>query len=564
MTDNSDFDGLAFDDQSQIDVLETQAARYGEDTFLIYGPEDREVSFAELDRTANRIGNALRERGVERGETVSLLFRNPLQTLFAMYGTQKAGGIYAPINFEYKGRTLSYQLNDLDSDVLLLEDQYVDRLNFVADDLETHPEVVVLETDADGESLDGAFSRSSFADLLDSDPDAPDVDVAWHDPASIIYTSGTTGKPKGCLLPHRWPTYFTRARRAVMNREDTIHSVVPMYHVVGPYWDTTTSLMTGGRVALWDRFSSSDFWDRVERYEATNTTLISVMQSWLMNQPAEPDDHRNTLNKVQMAPLPENHVAMCRRFGWDVLTCQYGQTECGNPVTGVISPIEDKPGTPDDIRRGKEPADVLAVAEALDIPVLDEAPAERFMGNAMPLLEASVHDEHDEEVPPGEVGEFVVRPKRPGTILKEYYGAPEKTVEGWRNLWWHTGDAVYRDEEGYFYFVDRMGDVIRRRGENVSSMQIQQTINEHDAVAETAVFPVPAEEGGEDEIVAIVQPKAGQTVTSEAVLEYLEPRLPEFMVPRFVVVREELPTTETNKVEKYKLREQFLEGELDE
>lgn len=559
------FDDRPIENHTFKSALEHRAETFGDDPYVIYGHEDRKVSFAELDERSNAIGNALAKLGVEKGDNVAVMLRNPLQSVFAIFGINKIGAVYSPINFDYKGDILAYQLNDSAPDVLILEDQYADRLNFVADDLNSVNHVIEYQTDAESEPLDDRFDCSTFAAAKAADSGETGVDVNWNDPASIMYTSGTTGQPKGCVLPYRWIFgNYALFRASTINRDDTIHYSLPLYHVSATYNGLAPALMAGTTVVLWDRFSTSDFWERVERYSATTTTLVSVMQSWLMNQPESPDDANNTLNKVQMAPLPENHVEVCRRFGFDLLTGQYGQTECGNPVTGVIAPISDGQGTPENLRRGMNPDEALGVAESLDIPVVEEAPAQRFMGDTMPLLEAEVHDENGEEVQLGEVGEFVVRPKRPGIILQEYYRSPEKTVEAWSGLWWHTGDAVYRDQDGNFYFVDRMGDVIRRRGENVSSMQIQNTINEHDAIAETAVFPVPAAEGGEDEIAAIIQPKDGQSVTATEINTHMEPRLPDFMLPEYVEVVKQLPTTETNKVEKYKLQESFIEGDLPE
>ncbi|MFC5973991.1 AMP-binding protein [Halomarina salina] len=557
------FDDRPIENHTFKSALEHRADVFGDDPYLIYGHDDRQVSYAELDAVSNAIGNTLAQIGVEKGDNVSVMFRNPLQTAFAIYGINKIGAVYSPINFDYKGDILTYQINDSAPSVLLVEDQYIERINMVADELNTVDHLVVYKTDDGGVPVDDHFECSTFSAAKDGNTGETEVTIDWSDPASIMYTSGTTGQPKGCVLPYRWIFgNYSLFRSATIDRGDTIHYSLPLYHVSATYNGLAPALIAGTSVVLWDQFSTSEFWERIERYEATTTTLISVMQSWLMSQPEEPDDHRNSLNKVQMAPLPENHVEMCERFGFDLLTGQYGQTECGNPVTGVISPDNADRQTPDEVRRGMNPDEAVRVAKALDVPVYEEAPGERFIGTSMPLIKATVLDENDEELPPGEVGEFAVRPQRPGVIMSEYYRAPDKTVKAWSNLWWHTGDAVFRDEDHNFYFVDRIGDVIRRRGENVSSMQIQNSINDHPAVTETAVFPVPADEGGEDDIAAIVQHVDGAAVTDADLYEHIEPKLPEFMHPQYIEVVADLPTTETNKVEKYKLRQQFIDGEL--
>lgn len=540
-------------------ALENRAERVGDDHFVRYGPEARDVSFSEMNRTANAVGTALCGLGVEPGENVSVMVRHPLRTLFAMFGIHKAGGVYAPINFEYQGDVLAYQLDDTAPEVLVLADRYAERLNDVRDDLSTLPHVVLVETEEPSEPLSDDFEQSSFAAALESEPTKPDVTVSWDDAASIVYTSGTTGRPKGVVLPHRWIfANYTRRNGQLLSRDDVTHTTLPLYHVGGVYADVAVALLSGSAVGLWDRFSPHEFWDRVERYGATKTILLSVMMPWLMDQPEREDDHRNTLNKVHMQPLPENYAEIADRFGFDVVTVGFGQTESGAPLSGAIHAGKEGTGTPADLLRGTPPSEAVAQLAAAGTPVVDGVSEERYMGRPSDdVVEVAVLGERDERLPAGEVGELAVRPKAPGVLMQEYYGKPERTVEAWRNLWFHTGDAVYRDEAGDFYFVDRIGDVIRRRGENVSSIQIQDAATAHGDVAQAAAFPVPAAEGGEDEIGLAVE-LAGD-VGERALESFLADRLPGFMVPDHLFVVDEIPTTETNKMEKYRLREQAVD-----
>ncbi len=554
------FDDRPLREQTMNSILENRAAHLGDQPFLRYGPEERDVSFAELNETANAIGNSLLELGIGHQAKVSVMMRHPLQTLFAMFGIHKAGGVYCPINFEYKGEALSYQLNDTDPTVLFIEDQYVERLNTIADDLSVDPHIIVFETDATSQKLDSTFERSSFAQMLEGQTDSPDVTLTWDDEASIIYTSGTTGKPKGVVLPHRWIfANYTLIFGQTMTEEDVVHTALPLYHVGGVYADIVSALVAGASVGLWDRFSPDEFWYRVDKYGATSVTFISVMWTWLTKQPERDDDHRNTLNKVSVIPLPEDHGEIAERFAFDFILAGFGQTESGIPVGGFIHAARGENATPDELQKGMQPDEVIRQAERLGAPVVDQAPGHRYMSKPMDrYVETTILDERDQEVPPGEVGEFAVRPKAPGILMKEYYGKPAKTVEAFRNLWFHTGDAAYRDEENNYYFVDRMGDVIRRRGENISSIQIQDAVTAHEGVGQAAVFPVPAEEGGEDAITVAIEPAAGYQLTERELLDHLDDRLPEFMHPDHTMFLDEIPTTETNKREKYKLREQFL------
>lgn len=539
------------------DVLENRAAKIGSKTFIHYGPEERDVSFGEMDEKANSIGNGLVELGVERGQKVSVLMRHPLETLFAMFGIHKAGGVYSPINFEYKGNALSYQINDTNPEVLILEDQYAGRVNDIKDDIENPPEMVVYETGAESEILDDDFNSTTLDDLRIASSGRPDVELDCYDEASIVYTSGTTGNPKGVVLPHRWIFgNYTLLFGQMMNEDDIVHTSLPLYHVGGIYADITAALVAGASVSLWNRFSPHDFWDRIDKYGATRTILLSVMIPWLMKQEPTPEDRENTLKMVHMQPLPDNYDEVANRFGFDIVTAGFGQTESGNPLAGFIH--TNPGGTPEEYLAGMTPNEIIKRAEDLKIPVVDDVPEDRYMGKPVFFMDAAIIDENDERLPPGETGELAFRPKQSHIILQEYYNKPERTLEATKNLWFHTGDAAYRDEEGNFYFVDRIGDVIRRRGENISSMQIQDVMNAYDEVAQAAIFPVPAEEGGEDEIGAAIEP-ADNDFTEDAVFDYLDGRLPEFMHPDHLLVVEELPTTETNKIEKYKLRDQLID-----
>lgn len=555
-----EYDERPFKDMSVPDVLERRANALGDDPFIHYGHSETDISFTELDQIANSIANALRERGIGRGDVVSVMFRDPLRTLFAMFGIQKAGAVFSPINFEYSGAVLSYQLNDAAPSILLIEDQYLDRLNFIEANLDHEIQIVVYERKAEShEQVSRGFDvDGTFADLMAASSTAPGLDVAWNDPASVIYTSGTTGRPKGAVIGHRHLFLNTwHLTYVLLSPEDVTHLVLPMYHTAG-LGTVLSSLAVGARVSLWNKFSSSQFWNRIERYHATHTSLFSVMQSWLLGQ--DDPGAANTLNKVGMQPLSDNWREITERFGFDFVIVGFGQTESGNSTFGLIHAAKGEHATPSGVRRGLSPDQIRDRAAKLGVPVVDDVPGDRWMGQPLTYLkQTAVVDDHGEPLPANEVGELVIRPELPGTILQEYLNKPEQTVEAFQDLWFHTEDAVYHDAEGNYFFVDRMGDVIRRRGENISSMQIQDVAETHGAIEAAAAFSVPAEEGGEDEVALAVRVKDGETLSPEAVKEFLTPRLPGFMQPRYVTVRNQFETTDTGKLEKYKIREALME-----
>jgi crotonobetaine/carnitine-CoA ligase len=555
----TEFDDRPLKYQTMGSVLINRAERIGDEPFLHYGPEDLTLSYAAVNERANAIGNGLRSLGVEPGDRVSVMVSDALEALLSMFGINKCGGVYSPINYDYRGGTLRYQLKDSAPSVLVVQDEFVPRLNEVREDLDALPYVVVYEAGHGGEPPDASFPHSTFAEVSAAGTAPPPVTTEWDDPASIVYTSGTTGYPKGVVIPYRWIfSNYTLGTQITLNQDDVVHCALPLYHIGGLYADATSALISGASVALWDRFSRSSFWERVNRYSATRVMLLSVMISWLKKQPERPDDRENTLTKVSMTPLPDDYEEIARRFGFDFVRIGYGQTESGAFLSALVHAARGDDATPAHLRKGKSPEAIVADAEDLGIPVVTDIPGNRFLGRPHDwLMEVTVLDDRDQEVPPCEVGELAVRPREPGLVLQEYLGKPEATVEEISNLWWHTGDAVYRDGANNYFFVDRIGDVIRRRGENISSLQIQDAANKHPAIAATAAFPIPAPDGGEDDICIAVETR--DTLDESELWGFLEERLPEFMVPGYVRFVDEIPTTETNKMQKFKLREELFD-----
>ncbi|WP_276258879.1 AMP-binding protein [Haloglomus litoreum] len=558
---------LEFDDEppEQLTVdtaLENRAEAIPDERFVLYGPEERSVSYREMDRIANAIGNSLREAGVGRGGRVSVMVETHFTALCAFFGIVKGGMIYSPINDAYRGATLSYQLDDTAPEALVIEDRFLDRLDEVAPDLTTTPRLAVVETDAESAPPPDGFETIPFEELLEGSPESPDVDTAWDDVASVLYTSGTTGQPKGVCQQHRWIlSNYAELGWRLQSPEDVTHTSLPLYHVGGLYNDILGAMMAGASVSLWDRFSPDRFWDRIDRAQASRTMLVSSMIPWLMNRPERATDSENSLDKVLMAPLPENYDEIADRFGFDIVQTAYGSTEVGNALAGLVRCFDDEFMTPERLRRGMAPDEVLDTGLELGVPIVESVPGDGWLGSGegRPNLELAIVDERDEPVPTGEVGELVARPKRAAILFKEYDGKPTETVASWRNLWYHTGDAMYRDEAGQFYFVDRMGAAIRRHGENISSEQVQSLVNSHDAVERSAAFPVPADEGDEDEVAVAVETAEGAQLSEAELRRYLEDRMPEFMRPRYITFVAEIPTTATNKMEKYKLRQELVE-----
>jgi crotonobetaine/carnitine-CoA ligase len=309
-----------------------------------------------------------------------------------------------------------------------------------------------------------------------------------------------------------------------MTGADRILVNLPMFHV-GGITGVTAALAVGGSVALFEAFDTRRFWDLMRETGSTTCSgLIGALTTFLAKEPVRPDDHDNPMRICTLSPVSEETMQVAARFGFDYLS-GFNMTEVSSPlITEVNEKTMSSCGRP---RTG---------------------------------VECRIVDAFDREVPHGEVGEIVIRTDNPWQLFKGYLGDPEATAEAWRNGWFHTGDLLRRDAEGRFYFVDRKKDAIRRRGENISSVEIEIEVNAYPEVREVAAYGVDLP-GGEQEVMVCVAPKPGYTIEPKALLEFLIPRMAHFMLPRFVRVEAELPKTPTNKIQKVELRKEGVTPE---
>lgn len=559
--------GFGTDEELIIKKLEQWAIERGDKTFIYYGEEDESYTYATFNSLANSFAHHLIQRGIEKGDRVSLFLKNPLITTIAMFGIWKVGAVYCPINFNYKGRLLSYQINDTNPKLLITERQMVPFINEIKNELPPLPVIIHDPKESEHDykqevasvKLDRKFQSIPFYELTKGNVTNPSIELHYYDTANIIYTSGTTGPAKGVVQSYRWMHGYSYISRAFCNEEDVIYNDLPMYHVGGAFSLVLRAAYVGCTAAIWDKFSPNDFWRRIKISGATNATLLDVMIPWLMKAEPTENDRYNTLKKVHMQPLPQYHHEVAKRFGFDFVTAGFGQTESGNGFSALIVELEEGEGTPPELYKGYSRQDMLEIARSLNIPIQkgSQSFAKGFMGTPSPHIEAAILNEHDEKCGVGEVGQIAFRTHYPHSLMKEYFNKPEATVEAFQNLWFHTGDTGYKDENGYYYFVDRMKDVIRTRGENVSSYQVEDLMNQHEQVSMCAAFPIPAEEGDEDDIVVYVVPKS-EELTEEELLKWSQKEMPKFMWPKHIRIISDLPRTPTNKIEKYKLKEKIL------
>ncbi|WP_284455058.1 AMP-binding protein [Alloalcanivorax xenomutans] len=562
------FSRLLAEGDMVLDRLDACVERHPEKTFIYYGEDDVSLSFKAFKEKSDALAAGLAGLGVTADDRVSVLTRNSLMAALSMFAIWRAGAVYAPVNFNYKGRLLSYQLRDTAPKVLIVDVNLAPAVDEVLADI-TIPHYVVYHPEAgdhddQGASLPAGLSRESVRDfhaLISSPMEPVAVSRGYDDVANIIYTSGTTGPSKGVVQSFRWMNQYNFLPRAFNNADDVLYCDLPLYHVGGAFSQFVRAVWHGNTVGLWDRFSPSQFWQRIERCQATACVLLDVMVPWLMSAPERSDDRHNTLNKVHMQPLPPSNREVARRFGFDFVTAGFGQTETGAGFLVVIDQFGDQAGTPEPLYKGLSKQDVRAAAAELDALIVDGTKdiPKGLMGRPSPLLEASILDENDQPCAPGQVGQLSFRPRFPSLIIREYFNKPEKTLEAFRNLWFHTGDACYRDEQGCYFFVDRMGGYLRVRGENVSSYEVKDLINTHPAIQVSAAIPVPAREGHEEDIGVFIEAVEGLALEVDSIREHCHEVMPKYMVPRHIRIVPSMPLTPTGKIEKYKLRQQLLE-----
>lgn len=560
-------DLLKADGEMITERLDHWAAVAGSRTFYYYGEDDIALSFAEFARRADSIAGNLARLGIAKGDRVSVFCKNALASSLLMFGIWKAGAVYCPINFGYTGRLLTYQLNDTAPKLIVTDGALLPALNEVIDEVEAKPAIIVYRpAPGDHDHVAGPASvRPGYAEHawseLTKPARAPDVKVTFDDEANLIYTSGTTGPSKGVVQPYRWMAQYTYFLRTLISGDDVIYNDLPMYHVGGAIANICRAAWVGCEVAVWNRFSPDGFWDRVKARRVTTAILLDVMIPWLDKVPPTPEDRRNTLNKVHMQPLPMLHHDFASRFGIDFVTAGFGQTESGAGISVVLEETKQGEGTPDDLYLGFSHIEVAEITKRSGMPLQQGSAATRkgLMGIPTFFVDVSVRDELDEECDDEVAGHLTLRPRLPGVFFHSYLGKPEATVKAYRNLWFHTGDAAVRGRDGMYYYVDRLGDRIRVRGENLSSFQVEDMINQHPAVQMSAVVAVPSDEGDEDQIITYVVAVPGNSLTEAAIHAYAAETMPKYMRPRHVRIVADLPRTPTNKVEKYKLRKTIID-----
>jgi carnitine-CoA ligase len=483
------------------------------------------MTYRQLHQENMRWAAAYRGAGVMEGDNVASMVVHSFASYSVWMGLSWLKAVEVPANTGYRGNMLAYLIENSEARLLVISEQFCDRLAEVAHRVSNLETVVVL--DASGALPELPFHVVRAADFLGDALSSEEVEPpTYRDVSSVIYTSGTTGPSKGVLVS--WASLHDLNGMLpddiVPHRDDGYYSVYPAFHVAGKA-AIYAAFVHEARLVFRESFSLTAYWDDIRRYNCAFGGLVGPMAAMILGQPPSPSDADNPLRGVVMAPVIPEFEEFKRRF--DVRVCTgFGMTEIGYPFAS-----------------GWELSDHTTVGRVRRGP---------------PGFEVKLVNEFDEDVGSDQFGEMVVRTADPWIITSGYFHMPDKTAAAWRNGWFHSGDGFMRDANGNYFFVDRIKDAIRRRGENISSFEVESAVNEHPAVAESAAIGVPSDLS-EDEVKVVVVLEPGETLSPEDLIHFLIPRMPRFMIPRYVEVVDALAKTDsTQRTQKFSLRENAL------
>jgi len=488
-----------------------EAAAAHPDRVLFLFDDGQRWTYAETLARVRRLAAGLAALGVRQGEYVLSWQGNGPMAITSFLALNYLGAIYVPINTSYRGALLEHVIRNSGATLMLADGRLLDRLARI--DTAALARVVVI---GDERPDLGSLALLPVSALTSAGNSPPAPAIAPWDTQMVIYTSGTTGPSKGVLSSYRHAFMAARGFRNVGPGDRNLMQL-PMFHVGGTY-AVLWAIMYGGSSVVVEAFSVSRFWDVVRRFEVTTVGLLGAMTQFLLRQPESADDKSHTLRSVIIAPFDDAAIAFGQRFGVPTFT-EFNMTELAVPLWAGPDP---------------RPAGTCGRPQA---------------GAELRLVDAD-----DQDVPAGTVGELIVRPTEAWTISHGYLNDAGATARTWRDGWFRTGDLLRRDSDHNYFFVDRQKDAIRRRGENISSYEVERAILEHPQVREAAVVAVPADES-EDEVLAAIALKPGGSLDPAELISFLRDRIAYFMIPRYLRLLDELPKTPTQKVEKRALRD---------
>ncbi|MEX3644646.1 AMP-binding protein [Mycolicibacterium porcinum] len=481
------------------------------------------VSLGDLDAQSTRIAAALQSLGIEKGDRVAINLPNCLEYIVLIYAIAKAGAIQVPLNTYLRGDFLRHQLVQTTPKVYIGDGAALGLLTPIIPTLAERPRLVLV-----GEPEQDATLQPDllYSQLQVSSADLAEPDVEPNDVCAVIYTSGTTGPSKGCTITHGYYCNLVNVfiEHGWYEKGDIIFGANPLFHFSGQTWLVAAALAVRGSAIVEPAFHASTYMARIRETGATAALGMGAMGMAVMAQPPNDDDRNHKLRHITFMPSTAEFIEQFeKRFGIAPFAEVFGQSECWPVLLG-------------DPRDRRHPGS---------------------MGKLTRGLQVKIVDEHDREVPVGQPGEIVVRPDEPFRLFSGYWNDDPATVHTFRNLWHHTGDCGRVDEEGFFWFADRKKDSLRRRGENVSSIELEQAICAHPSVDQAAVHAVPSDLSEDDVKVCLVL-VPGQDIEPQELFEFFRKSMPYYAIPRYVEVLDVLPANVNGRVQKFKLRERGI------
>lgn len=503
---------------STLQIIATEATRDPERVVLTFLDTGETVNCAQTYQRTVQWAGALRHAAVGAGDAVAVMMPLTVEQHFVWLGCAWIKAYETPLNTDYRGSMLASVLGTCRARVAVVANQYLERFIELAAQLEHLKLIVVPDADEPSRQV-GAIRIIGRTEFFKGTTPATDLPIpSRSDICAVVFTSGTTGPSKGVIMSWGLMGTFSGSLGPLTGDRFRIYSTWPLFHNSGKF-AFNEAVRRQGQVFIRQRWQTDKFWTDVRACGATVSGVLGGVSNFLWSQPERPDDADNPLQDLLMAPVLPQFREFEKRFGV-TLRSAYAQSEAGMP-TLCSSPL----------------------------------PNHRTCGRLRPGYHIKLIDAlTGQEVGNDTVGEVCVKSDDPELMFKGYLNMPEKTAEAWVDGWFKTGDGMTRDADGNYYYADRVKDSIRRRGENISSFEVENIVNAHPAVAESVAVAAKGEDGDGEVLIFVVR-KPGQDVTPEALTEFLIPRMPRFMVPRFIDFVDSLPKTPSNRTRKVELRE---------
>ncbi len=500
-------------------VLSRAVEQSPDKVFLDFAGET--YSYARVWELSLRRAAGLDGLGVGPGQTVVCILDNNVDAVVSWFAANFLGAIWVPVNTALKGEYLRHQVGDAAAVVALAESDYAQRILDIAEELPDLRHVVVRGTPPASAAVSVLSLEALTADPGPLEP----ATVAPRDLAMLIYTSGTTGPSKGCMISHNYICNVARNTAAMRDPRFTLWTPLPLFHLNAAGTSVLATAMNQATVSIAARFSLSKFWPEIKRSGAQQVSILGIMITLIAAMPdtAEMAECFGQIEHVGGAPWTPELIATWKR--------RFGVRSAGNSVFGLT-----------------EASFITSNPHGRTAPL-------GASGRRNDDFDVRIVDDDDIELPDGQPGEIVVRPRKPHVMFEGYWRRPEATMAVLRNLWFHTGDIGRFDSDGWFWFVDRKKDYLRRRGENISSYELERSFRTHPDIADVAVHAVPSSLSEDDVKVTAVR-RDGSDLTEEQLCRWSLDKLPYFAVPRYIEFRTALPRNATGKVLKHQLRDQ--------